>query len=73
MSKKMKPALDKYSYHEALDRAYFICNIAETFLGEHPVIKKHKNIKKKINKAITELAEAYQMIGSLEETFPKKT
>ncbi len=73
MSKRKETALDKYSYHEALDRTYLICNTAETFLGEHPVIKKHKNIKKKIDRAITELAEAYQMIGSLEQTFPDET
>ena len=63
MSKKIK--LDKYSYHEALDRAYLVCDIVDSHLLEHPVIQQHKELKKKVKKAVRLLAEVYQMSANI--------
>lgn len=69
MSKKngnKKEKLDEFHYHEALDRCYMLNNQIDEFLFEHPVVQKHKNLKKKVDRAITLLAECYQEIGGLE-------
>ena len=63
MSKKIK--LDKYSYHEALDRSYIVCAIVDSHLLEHPVIQRHKELKKKVKKAVRLLAEVYQMSANI--------
>jgi len=47
MSKKVKlDKLDKFHYHEALDRAYLVLRIFNEYLLNHPVIEKHKELKK---------------------------
>lgn len=63
MSKK----LDQFHYHEALDRCYIVNNQVETILLEHPVVQKHEKVKEKIEAASALLADAYQMIGKLQQ------
>ena len=63
--------LDRFHYHEALDRAFMVGNIASEYLFEHPVVQKHKELKKKVEKATELLAEVYQIIGGLDlKLFP---
>jgi len=63
--------LDKFYYHEALDRAYIVANMTDEVLFQHPVIQKHKNLKKKVEKAENLLYEVYQLIGGLDiKLFP---
>jgi hypothetical protein len=63
--------LDKYHYHEALDRTFMIENIATEYLAEHLVIQKHPELRKKVETAIDLLIDVYQEIGRLEfELFP---
>jgi len=70
MSKNLK--LDEFHYHEALDRAYILGSLLDTTLVNHPVIKKHKDLKKRIKKAQQLIMEAYQIIGGMEvDLFPK--
>lgn len=65
--------LDEFYYHEALDRSYIVVNMIEDLLIEHPVIKKHKNLKKQVKKAQQLILDAYQEIGGREnELFPPK-
>jgi hypothetical protein len=56
--------LDKYHYHELLDRSYCVMNIIEEMLIKHPVTKKHKKLRKKIEKAQMIIGEVYQEIGA---------
>lgn len=63
--KKKKNKLGEFHYHEALDRCYILCGQVDEHLAEHPVVKKHKKIKKNVKKAVTLLAESYQLIGGL--------
>lgn len=65
MKKKNKEKLDKFHYHEALDRAYCVADTIENMLILHPVMDKHKKIKKRIRKAQSLIMDAYQMIGGL--------
>lgn len=65
--------LDKFYYHEALDRAYIVANSIQDILVEHPVIKKHKKLRKRIKRAQQLILEAYQLIGGLDvKLFPDK-
>jgi hypothetical protein len=61
MSKK----LDKYHYHEALDRSYCVTDIIQSMLLDHALLnaKKHKKWKKKVLKAQMLICEVYQDIG----------
>lgn len=64
MAKKIK--VDKYNYHEALDRLNVIISNLNDHVLEHPVSKKHKKIRKKIEKALDKLSEVYQDVGNIE-------
>lgn len=63
MKKKLK--LDKFHYHEALDRCYIVANIIEDLLIEHPVISKNKFLRKKIRKSQKNIMKAYTKIGGM--------
>ena len=63
MNKKKR--LDKYYYHEALDRSYIVLNQAQELLADHPVFIKHKKLKKRIRKVILQLSEIYQITGDV--------
>jgi hypothetical protein len=68
MSKKKKKKfgkLDEGYYTEAIDRAYIVANMMEDVLIDHPVFKKHKELKKRVKKAQELVLEAYQLIGGL--------
>jgi len=56
--------LDKFLIHEALDRTSFIIDIIDEGIYYHPVFKKNKKLRKKLNKSIELLNEVYQEIGS---------
>lgn len=62
MPKKNK--LDKYSYHEALDRSYLFASLVDRELSNHPVIKSDKKLSKKLDKIVTLMFEVYQEIGN---------
>ena len=75
MSKRKKSKkigkLDHFYYHEALDRAYIVATMIEDVLIEHPVIEKHKELRKRIKKAQRLIFEAYQIVGGLDlKLFP---
>lgn len=62
--------MDKYSYHEALDRTHIQLSSLEMALGDHPVIQSEPEAKALYDKAIEHLADLYQVLGriSLEKT-----
>lgn len=63
MSKKEK--VNPGHYPELLDRIHLsICNIDDHIL-HHPATDKHKKIRKKIEAALDNLAEAYQITGQI--------
>lgn len=65
--------LDKFHYHEALDRAFIVANMTDEYLMQHPVIQKNKELKKRVKKAEILLYEVYQLIGGLDiKLFPDK-
>jgi len=73
MSKKAKMRLDEFHYHEALDRTHMLLCMIDDHLREHPVVKKHKQLKIRVEIAEDILAEVYERIGALDiKKFPPK-
>jgi len=62
MSKKIK--LDKFHYHEMLDRLHVIQCTIDDHLQQHPVAKIETDVKDLISEAQDKLFEAYQIVGS---------
>ena len=62
MSKK--PKLDKFHYHEMLDRLHVVMSMIDDHLQQHPVAKIEIEIKDLISEAQDKLFEAYQIVGS---------
>ncbi len=52
-------------YVELLDRLYVLTSNLETYILNHPLTENNPKIKWKIEKAINELAQAYQLVGKL--------
>jgi hypothetical protein len=75
MSKKKKiTGLDRFHYHEALDRSDIVANQIEDLLVEHPVIMKHKKLRRLIKVAQQNVLDVYQMIGGLDiKLFPNQS
>jgi len=65
-----KKVLDKYSWHEALDRSAMVAVLIERILLDHPVFNQKNNIRskelrKRIEKALELILETYQEIGNI--------
>lgn len=57
--------LDDFHYHEAMDRLFMVTQILDDFVAEHPAIKRHKEVKKLVDRAGGSLAKAYQDMGEI--------
>ena len=53
-------------YFEVLDRASVAIDYIYQFLGSHPILKKHENLKEIYDQVEKKLGELYQEIGKLE-------
>ena len=66
MSKK--PKLDKFHYHEMLDRLHVTMSMIDDHLQQHPVAKIETDIKDLIAKAQDKLWESYQLTNTKPNT-----
>ena len=69
---KKKKKLDKFHYHEALDRASIVVDIFDDHVLQHPVVQKHKKLKKKATKLVYAMADFYQLLGSYQPYLRKE-
>ena len=60
-----KDKLDKFHYHEMLDRLHVVMSTIDDHILQHPVCKLEKDICTKVDDALTLLFQAYQE-GKLE-------
>ena len=70
LGKKMKKIetpekLDKYHYHEALDRSYLICDQFYEYVENHPVIQQNLELKNKASEILTILYNFYCQVGDV--------
>jgi hypothetical protein len=64
IKKKKKKKLDKFHYHEALDRTDMMQSILQDGLADHPVISQNATYTKFVKRAQRALGDLYQLIGS---------
>lgn len=57
--------LDKFHYHEALDRTSLITDLLESHLLDHPAIEQNPDWRAHVENAMMELARLYQAIGRI--------
>ena len=57
--------LDRFHYHEALDRLSLVNSIVDEHIFQHPVVKSFSKLKAEVEVASTALFTAYQMVGHL--------
>lgn len=60
--------LDKFHYHEFLERAYIICNVVEEICN-HPVKDAHKDVQEQVDKILMECAELYKLVGQKDQVW----
>ena len=56
--------LDKFHYHEIMDRSFMVCSIIEDHLINHPVTD--KKIRKRLEKAIHSICTAVSIMAEKE-------
>lgn len=59
----MNNEMDRFHWHEALDRTYCIQKIIDTLLESHPVIVAHQEFKDSLIRAQAELSWLYCSIA----------
>lgn len=62
-------SINKGHYLELLDRIHVVICVIDDHLLNHPLTEMHSDVMKDILDASFFLTEAYQKVGSIEETF----
>jgi hypothetical protein len=57
--------LDKFHWHEALDRTHIVADMFETFIVEHPVFKQTPALKARADEISAKLGALYQAIPNM--------
>ena len=57
--------MDKFSYHEVLDRTHVFASLLEDHLLSHPVIENSPELKQKVEMTISYMGELYQLVGQI--------
>ncbi len=63
---RLKDKLNSGHYHEMMDRLHIIMENINDHLIQHPVAKVDKKVNIKLNTALENLWDAYQITGNLE-------
>ena len=63
--KMSKPKLNDGHYLEIVDRLHVVSSIVDTHLLQHPVCKLEKRVSEKVDDALIQLFDAYQIAGKL--------
>jgi len=64
--------LDRFDYHEVMDRTNMILSTFEDFVIKHPLVEMNQDLRDKAEEASTILGELYQMTGRKEFELEKK-
>lgn len=65
----MKNEINKGHYLELMDRLAVQTDVIHNFIYEHPLTENHPDIQKKIENALSNLYEAYQLVGQKEDEY----
>ena len=61
---KEKYQINEGHYFEVLDRAYTVCEMMETLIGNHVLLEVEPELKKHYDKLIDQAADFYQLAGA---------
>lgn len=67
-----KQKINSGHYLELMDRLAVQADVINDYIYEHPLTDHLPQTKKKIEKALTNLYEAYQLVGNAEDKQSKK-
>ncbi len=65
----MKNEINKGHYLELMDRLHIVMMNIDYFIVSHPLTENEPEIMEKVEKAFTELWDAYQLVGNKEEDY----
>jgi hypothetical protein len=68
----MKNKINKGHYLELMDRIHIVMMNIQDHLIDHPLAENERDVRKKIEKALHKLWEAYQLVGNKEDSYEKK-
>ncbi len=65
----MKNEINKGHFLELMDRLHIVMMNIDYFIVSHPLTENEPEIMEKVEKAFTELWDAYQLVGNKEEDY----
>ena len=72
-SKKQKNnSINPGHYLELMDRIHIVMMNIQDHLIDHPLAENERDVRKKIEKGLHKLWEAYQLVGNKEDSYEKE-
>ena len=69
--KQKKNSINKGHYLELMDRIHIVMMNVQDHIIDHPLAENERDVRKKIEKALHKLWEAYQLVGQKEDSYEK--
>ena len=70
--KQKKNTINKGHYLELMDRLAVQTDVIHNYIYEHPLAENHPDIQKKIESALSNIYEAYQLVGNKEDEYEQE-
>jgi hypothetical protein len=70
--KQRKNSINAGHYLELMDRIHIVMMNIQDHLVDHPLAENERDVRKKIEKSLHKLWEAYQLVGNKENSYEKE-
>ena len=70
--KQRKNSINAGHYLELMDRIHIVMMNIQDHLIDHPLAENERDVRKKIEKSLHKLWEAYQLVGNKENSYEKE-
>jgi hypothetical protein len=70
--KQRKNSINAGHYLELMDRIHIVMMNIQDHLIDHPLAENERDVRKKIEKSLHKLWEAYQLVGNKEDSYEKE-
>jgi hypothetical protein len=70
--KQKKNIINKGHYLELMDRIHIVMMNIQDHLIDHPLAENERDVRKKIEKSLHKLWEAYQLVGNKENSYEEE-
>ena len=71
LKKQKNNIINKGHYLELMDRIHIVMMNVQDHIIDHPLAENERDVRKKIEKALHKLWEAYQLVGQKENSYEK--